>query len=105
MDQCPIRNEQIDEFSATLTAKGSDSINKARGLQLRTVSGQQVHIKCRKVHCSQSSIHEFNREKTTLCLHDTSHVLRSAESAFEYKTHCLIFINKDSYHGKKMNVR
>ena len=52
MAQCPICNEQIDEFSDTLTAKGSDSINKAiemRGLQLRTVPGQ-------KVHCSQSSI-------------------------------------------------
>ena len=39
-------NEQIDEFRATLNAKGSDSINKAsdaRGLQLRTVPGQKVH--------------------------------------------------------------
>ena len=40
MDHCPICNEQIDEFSATQTAKVSDIIYKAseaRGLQLRTV--------------------------------------------------------------------
>ena len=69
MYQCPICNEQIDEFSATLTAKGSDSINKeneARGLQLLTVPGQKVPTKCRKVHCSQSSIDAFNRKKTRL---------------------------------------
>ena len=48
MDQGLIYNEQIDEFSATLTAKVSYSINKsseARGLQLRTVPGQKVHTK------------------------------------------------------------
>ena len=104
MDECPRCNEQIDEFSATLTSKGSYSINKtseARGLQLRTVSGQQVHTKCRKVHCSQSSIDAFNQKKTKDCSHDTSHVLRSAESAFEYKTHCLFCGTKELYHGKK----
>ena len=77
MDQCPICNNQIDEFSATLTAKGSDSINKAneaRGLQLRTVPGQKVHTKCRKVHCSSSSIDAFNRkrQKTVHMTHLTS---------------------------------
>ena len=77
MDQCPICNEQIDEFSATLTAKRSDSINKAseaRGLQLRTVSGQKVQIKCRNVHCSQSGIDAFNRKKTKKLF--TGHISR-----------------------------
>ena len=67
------------------------------GLQLRTVPRQKAHTKCRKVHCCQSSIDAFNR--------NTSHVWRSAESAFEYKAHCLFCGTKDLYHGEKADCK
>ena len=53
-------------FTSSLRKKGLDSINKAseaRGLQLRRVPGQKVHTKCRKIHCSQSSIVHATRPR------------------------------------------
>ena len=104
--QCPLCNEVIDpsEEHSTLTAKGCDSVNRAaesRGIELQTVPGQKVHTECRKVHCSQSSINAFKRRKTTEDCHDKTHLLRSAESSFDYRTNCLFCGTKDEYDGKK----
>jgi hypothetical protein len=106
--QCALCNEPISPGhpSSKLTQKGCDAIKRAseaRGVDINTVPGQQVHPDCRKIHCNQKCIEAYQRKRAcdSSLLSHPSHILRSAEAPFDYGKHCLFCGITDKYDGKK----
>ena len=99
--QCVLCCQPIskNQESATLTQKGCDGIKKAseaRGVDISTTPGQDVHKMCGKVHCHSKYMESYKRERE---YDDESQ--QSADSPFKYKHQCLYCGTGDKYGGKK----
>lgn len=103
MEECPFCKQRLDDGQPTvcLREKGSNSINKAneaRGSSLKTISGQTVHVNCRRdyINIRQStnnSTDNFDNVKV-------SRSLRSA-SSFDFKVKCLFCTKTAKLNAKK----
>ena len=90
--------------SSTLTAKGSSTINQAsdaRKDSIRTMPGEVVHQKCRRIYCHPFQIaKDTNQEELIPCTSESRHVLRSSEDDFSFKTDCF-FCGRPAKFGRK----
>lgn len=92
--------------SATLTEKGSDTINRAsasREDDIHTSPGDLVHQACRKAYTNPQQIVKALKEKKQEKECDKevdNRVLRSAESEFHYDRDCL-FCGRSAHVGTK----
>ena len=95
MECCPFCSESLSngELTNKLTPKGCDRIQKAsqeRGFTLSVSSGQLVHTKCRSDFTNSKSIKNYKKRKLETDENGNSkQKLRSEQSPFSYKDHCL----------------
>ena len=78
---------------ATLTEKGSGSINKASKERKDTVfcsHGQKVHQECRRKYCKPDQIAKAlrSKEQQVIPMNAEKQVLRSAKKEFNFSTKC-----------------
>lgn len=108
---CPFCQEQFStkEEANELTSKGCESIQKAcqeRGSNITVHPGQLVHVKCRQKFINPKSIACAKRKSLDGCEEERKKVkLRSEESNFNFKDHCLFCACGDIYNGKKQESK
>ena len=90
--------------SSTPTAKGSSTINQAsdaRKDSIRTMPGEVVHQKCRRIYCHPFQIaKDTNQEELMPSTSEGRPVLRSSEEDFSLKTDCF-FCGRPAKLGRK----
>ena len=90
---------------ATLTEKGSGSINKASKERKDTVfcsPGQKVHQECRRKYCKPDQIAKAlrSKEQQVISMNAEKQVLRSAEKEFNFSTNCF-YCGEPAISGRK----
>jgi hypothetical protein len=91
-----------------LTSKGCGGIAKAsaeRDSNIRVEPGQQVHADCRREFTNPICVQLSKRKRTqdASSSNEGGCTLRSAETVFYYKEHCLFCGVGDRFDGKKKN--
>ena len=92
MEKCCICNEQICDAEQTvvLQQKGSDGVNRAsaeRGIDLRTIPGERVHVDCRRRHCKAENIaRDIASQEPPV---ENRRDLRSLQKPFNFQEHCM----------------
>ena len=111
MECCPFCSESLSngELTNKLTQKGCDRIQKAsreRGFTLSVSLDQLVHTKCRSDFTNTKSIENYKKRKLETDENGNSkQKLRSEQSPFSYKDHCLFCTCGDPYNGKKLESK
>lgn len=101
---CKQSLENLNLATVKLREKGSRGINAASAARrddIITVTGQTVHIQCRKEYCNPNYI---KRDANKKCLPVTSFTtpkLRSEKNAFDFKQNCLFCGHHAKLEGKK----
>lgn len=110
MEKCVICKDLItDETAAvTLREKGCIGILKAskeRGECFDVQPGQHAHVECRRIYCHPKEIQKAAKRNDFLNgADDCKPKLRSSESKFNFREHCL-FCGKPASLGQKCNKR
>ena len=92
MEKCCICNEHICDAEQTvvLQQKGSDGVNRAsaeRGIDLRTIPGERVHVDCRRRHCKADNIaRDIASQEPPV---ENRRDLRSLQKTFNFQEHCM----------------
>ena len=105
-EECVICKQSTGTLpKATLTEKGSGSINKASKERKDTLfcsPGQKVHQECRRKYCKPDQIAKALRSKEQQVMHTNTEkqVLRSAEKVFNFSTNCF-YCGEPAITGRK----
>jgi hypothetical protein len=106
IDHCVFCHQTLDGEIVTLTSKGCEGILRAsekRDYLIQTTPGQQVHQICRKTYCNSKALAMANKKRKLDSTAEQS-VLRSGDSSFNYKEHCIFCGNPDTFDHRK-NVK
>ena len=105
-EECVICKQSTGTLpKATLTEKGSGSINKASKERKDTLfcsPGQKIHQECRRKYCKPDQIAKALRSKEQQVMHTNTEkqVLRSAEKVFNFSTNCF-YCGEPAITGRK----
>ena len=106
--RCAICKQDGEGPYSTLREKGCSTINQAsiaRKDNIHTVPGERVHKECRRIYCNPHQIAKDSRkEESNVSTTSDTHVLRSSEEQFAYKTHCL-FCGRPAKFGRKRKMQ